>query len=161
MDFNQFYATFLKANLARCNGPFQCANKPNLYWAAAIAEEAGEVAGVIKKLDRGMTIRDFEKTKNKILSEMGKPHFSLPEDLSDIKITSAKYEPSPEDDARATTFIHSYWLYTKKKDLKDELADVFIYLHLAAQKNNIDLLSAVKDKFNQVSKEMGCPEFII
>lgn len=41
--------------------------------------------------------------------------------------------------------------------LREELADVFIYLDLLAQSQGIDLASAVREKFNATSRKIGCP----
>ncbi|WP_052640205.1 MazG nucleotide pyrophosphohydrolase domain-containing protein [Zavarzinella formosa] len=44
-----------------------------------------------------------------------------------------------------------------RANLKDELADVFIYLDLLAQSQGISLEQAVRDKFNATSRRIGCP----
>jgi hypothetical protein len=41
--------------------------------------------------------------------------------------------------------------------LRDEIADVFIYLDLLAQSQGICLEDAVRDKFNRTSRKLGCP----
>lgn len=41
--------------------------------------------------------------------------------------------------------------------LKNEIADVFIYLDLMAQSQGINLEEAVRDAFNAKSRELGCP----
>ena len=41
---------------------------------------------------------------------------------------------------------------------KKEIADVYIYLDLLAQAMNVDLSSAVREKFNEVSDRNGFPE---
>lgn len=40
--------------------------------------------------------------------------------------------------------------------LKDEVADVFIYLDLLAQSQGFSLEEAVRDKFNRTSRKIGC-----
>ncbi len=40
--------------------------------------------------------------------------------------------------------------------LKDEIADVFIYLDLLAQSQGFDLEAAVRRKFNRTSQKLGC-----
>lgn len=40
--------------------------------------------------------------------------------------------------------------------LADELADVFIYLDLLAQRAGVKLQDAVRDKFNRTSAKIGC-----
>lgn len=42
--------------------------------------------------------------------------------------------------------------------LRDEVADVYLYLDLFATRMHIDLGLAVRDKFNNVSERMGFPE---
>lgn len=41
--------------------------------------------------------------------------------------------------------------------LREEIADVFIYLDLLAQSQGFDLESAVREKFNKTSQKLGCP----
>ena len=48
--------------------------------------------------------------------------------------------------------------YELQADLQEEIADVYLYLDLLAQAAGIDLASAVKAKFNQVSVRMNFPE---
>jgi NTP pyrophosphatase (non-canonical NTP hydrolase) len=43
-----------------------------------------------------------------------------------------------------------------KKGLKEEIADVFIYLDLVAQSQGLDLETIVCDKFNKTSDKLGC-----
>lgn len=159
MDKKQFQAV----NLHRSDTVFNCAGKSNLYWAVAIAEEAGEVAGVIKKSDRGMNEREFNKTRERLLrdlqgiSMMDAP-IPLVEDLSINQIKSAKFLPRPEEPTKATHFIIDYWKAAERAKLSSELADLYIYMDILCQKNGINLEEAVKSKFNQVSLEMGYPE---
>jgi NTP pyrophosphatase (non-canonical NTP hydrolase) len=40
--------------------------------------------------------------------------------------------------------------------LREEVADVFIYLDLLAQSQGFDLETAVREKFNKTSKKIGC-----
>ena len=49
IEINEFSAI----NMARCIGPFNCGEKDNLYWITAMAEELGEIAGAVKKLESG------------------------------------------------------------------------------------------------------------
>ena len=44
-----------------------------------------------------------------------------------------------------------------RQQLKDELADVYIYLDLLAQSEDIDLEDAVVSKFNRTSEKIGYP----
>lgn len=45
-----------------------------------------------------------------------------------------------------------------RKELIKEIADVYLYLDLLAQSEDIDLFQAVKSKFNEVSIKHGFPE---
>lgn len=45
-----------------------------------------------------------------------------------------------------------------KKDMADEIADVFIYLQILSEREGIDLYTAIKAKFNAVSEKHGFPE---
>lgn len=45
-------------------------------------------------------------------------------------------------------------------DVRNEIADVFIYLDLLAARLNIDLRDAIIDKFNEVSRKRGAPYFL-
>lgn len=48
----------------------------------------------------------------------------------------------------------------EKKMVADELADIFCYLDLLAQAAGVDLASAVKSKFNEVSVRNGFEEML-
>ena len=135
IEINEFSAI----NMARCIGPFNCGEKDNLYWITAMAEELGEIAGAVKKLERGFNEREFLKLKSKYDS-----------------FTKSQNVPEP-------MYIDylKYWENDRKKAMASEAADLFTYLNLFCQKNDIDLFKAVREKFNQVSVEMGCPEFKI
>lgn len=127
------FVRFSQANWRRCRDAFKCADKPNLYWATALAEEVGEVAGIIKKLDRGFTERDRVKQEKAYL---GYTQAIDPHDESLL---------SPEE----------FWFANKKQSLSKEMADVFSYLDLMATANGIDLPEAIINKFNEVSKAMN------
>lgn len=129
---------FSQINKARCEGPFNCGDKGNLYWATALAEETGEIAGVIKKMDRGFNAREYEKMKREWL----------------------KTNTNPEDLPSMAEF-KAAWVIKMTQALANEIADVFIYLELFAQRNGINIFEAVTEKFNQVSNEMKCPQFKI
>ncbi len=47
-----------------------------------------------------------------------------------------------------------------KKQIADELADIFTYLDLLAESLGVDLGAAVVEKFNEVSKRVGFPDRI-
>jgi NTP pyrophosphatase (non-canonical NTP hydrolase) len=40
--------------------------------------------------------------------------------------------------------------------LREEVADVFIYLDLLAQSQGFSLADAVREKFNKTSRKLGC-----
>lgn len=44
-----------------------------------------------------------------------------------------------------------------RAQLRDEIADVFIYLDLLAQSQGFSLADAVREKFNRTSAKMNCP----
>lgn len=127
---------FERVNLQRCDGPFNCGTKTNLYWGVALAEEVGELAGAIKKLDRGFNKRE--------LAKMRKKYDGKPEDM-----------PTDEEFQRA-------WYFDKMKSIGHEAADIFICLNLLCQKNKLNLSTMVVQKFNLVSKEMELgPEYFL
>ena len=144
-------AEFSYTNLIRCNDPaaFNCGQKGNLYFAVALAEEVGEIAGIIKKLERGFNKREFKKILPKFVKEYNK---------TSTEITEAELEYSNIVHRHP---VHQFWLKEKKEALAKEIADVFTYLDLLASKNDINLWQAAQDKFNSVSKEMGCPQYKI
>jgi NTP pyrophosphatase (non-canonical NTP hydrolase) len=41
--------------------------------------------------------------------------------------------------------------------LRKEIADVFVYLDLLAQSQGFTLEAAVREKFNETSRKLGCP----
>lgn len=45
-----------------------------------------------------------------------------------------------------------------RTQLKNEIADVYLYLDLICAREGIDLAEAVRDKFNEVSERIGAPE---
>jgi NTP pyrophosphatase (non-canonical NTP hydrolase) len=48
-----------------------------------------------------------------------------------------------------------------KKELAEEIADVFCYLQLIAAKENIEMYPAIAAKFNKVSARYGFPEQLL
>lgn len=146
---------FSSLNLARCNDPkvFNCMNQPKLYFSTALAEEVGEVAGVIKKMARGFNQREFLKLKAKIIKK--------PKDFKD----NPKYfipVDNPEDLDYGNEIhieaLYHIWAVEMGKKLSEECADVFTYLDLLCSQNGINLWEAVARKFNQVSEQMGCSD---
>jgi len=122
---------FQKISLERCNGPFNCADQPLLYWSTAIAEEAGEIAGVAKKMARGFNKRELLKMRKK------------------------------HGEEKTDTELEQMWFVEKKEQLAEEAADLFTYIDLLAQKSGFDLWAAVTSKFNRVSEEMQCTEYML
>lgn len=119
---------FSKTAIDRSDNLFGAALKPNTYFTTGLAEEVGEVCGIAKKLERGFTNRDFVRIQAKLAAS-----------------------DQPEVDEAAAFDI---WLAKQKDNLGSELADVFIYLTILAQKNHINFLDAVELKFNSVTKQM-------
>lgn len=117
--------------------------KPDTYFTTLLGEECGEVCGAVKKSERPFTQRDADKLADKLNCD---PHTSRvwnsqePEDFYDLmEKHKQKYE----------------------KAIADEIADSVIALALIAGKHNINIESAIRSKFNQVSDEMDCPQFKI
>ncbi len=130
---------FSEVNLSRCNSPegFNMIEKDILYFSVAIAEECGEFAGVIKKLDRGFNNREHLK--------MQKEWKNLMQD-------------KPEEIMPTYEEFEFHWVRKMRKKAADELADIFTYVDLTAGRLGLDLNKAVMEKFNKVSEEMKFPE---
>lgn len=140
---NYSLATFSELNEQRANRLFKVGDKGNLYWATALAEEVGEIAGAIKKLERGFNRREFKKMQDKMIKKLKMP----------INIVSILDFDIPEDFFK----VQEFWVKEKKKDIGKEIADVLTYLDLLATKNGINMWEELKEKFNEVSDEMECP----
>lgn len=125
--------SFSKTNWARNEALFNGATLEDIYFTTAIAEEVGEVCGVIKKLKRGFNERELLKTRNKFLRE--NPGIQ------------AEHMPGAD-------YFRTEWYKNQTQKLAGEVADVFVYLNLLAYKNGINLMQAVEEKFNQVTLEM-------
>lgn len=126
-NFNDFQ----KINWERCIALFKAEDKPNLYWVTALAEELGEIAGPIKKLERGFNPSELKKMKE------------------NWKKFTPSEEPIPTDEE-----FKQLWLTKLEKKLGDELADLVTYATLCASANNINLWDAIKNKFNLITTEM-------
>lgn len=124
---------FSKSNWDRNEALFNGATLEDIYFTTAIAEEVGEVCGVIKKLKRGFNERELLKARNEY----------------------KKYNPQaiPESIPGADV-LREKWYKDQTQKLALEVADVFIYLNLLAYKNGINLMAAVEEKFNKVTLEM-------
>lgn len=124
---------FSKVNWDRNEALFNGATLEDIYFTTAIAEEVGEVCGIIKKLKRGFNERELLKCRNKYLA--------LNPGIKSQDIPGADY-------------FRSEWYKNQSHNLAGEVADVFVYLNLLAYKNGINLMAAVEEKFNQVTLEM-------
>lgn len=142
MDFKKFSAI----NWARCidSEGFNMYPEP-LYLIAGITEELGEVAGIIKKLQRGFNKREQKKTLKKFIANWEKDNPGHP-------------PPSDEIDPMV---LEGYWYKGLKAKLSKEVADVFTYLDLFSTRMNLNFPLAVAHKFNEVSEDMECPKFKI
>jgi len=144
---------FSEKNILRCNDEngFNCGNKPPLYFTTAMAEEVGEVCGVVKKLDRGFNRREFKKTKAKLI-EMNRPKAMTTEHT-----TFTEIEALDENHAEHWAYVKEIWENWKKRQLAEEMADLYTYMDLMATKHGINMWEALRTKFNKVSGEMGVP----
>ena len=138
---------FSEINIQRCDDPtaFNCGKQPMTYFSTALAEEVGEVAGIIKKLARGFNSREFFKLKEKIIASPQK--YGFPN-----RVEAEALDVGSTDDVNKLRDIWADGMWGK---LAEECADVFTYLDLICSRNDIDLMEAVRNKFNKVSKEMG------
>lgn len=112
----------------------------NLYMVNTISQEAGELGAVITKLKRGFNQREYKK----MIKRMPKhAQVSMSENLE---------TPTYEE-------CEKLWLRTMQKKLKDEASDLFGYFDLFLTNNNIPIRHVFADKFNEVSRDMECPQF--
>jgi NTP pyrophosphatase (non-canonical NTP hydrolase) len=130
---------FSEINWARNVNVFKQGEEDNTYWATALAEEVGELAGAIKKSRRGFNDRELKK----MVGVWEKDHVPGADDMPD------------NDD------FYIEWKKKMKEKASDEAADIFIYLELFCTKNRINLWESIRNKFNRVSDEMGAPEYKI
>lgn len=141
---------FSELNLRRCDDPnaFNCQDKSNLYWVTALTEELGEVAGVVKKIQRGFNKRELLKMQNAWAKNQ-----PVKKELQMMMPEIEAQDSMPSDQE-----FQIEWHKKMKKKLTEELADINTYLDLMASKNEIDLEDATIRKFNKVSIEMGLDE---
>lgn len=99
-------------------------------WFTALAGEAGELADAFSAL-------------------------ALTKSVSIMGDTIKKLNRHRDGLAGGATFRSEAEL---KQDLMREIADVYLYLDLFAQRMDIDLEEAIQIKFNEVSKKYGFPE---
>lgn len=122
---------------------FKQGDAKNEYWITAMTEELGEIAGAVKKFERGFNEREHLKM------------------IRDWKSNLEMYDDFDPDSQPTVEEFYEVWAKKQKDNLAKEAADIFIYLDLFCTKNNINLWEAIKSKFNQVSDEMNCPDFKI
>lgn len=137
-----------KLMVMRNNDPqgFNCEKKDHTFFISAMVEELGEMAGAIKKLERGFNIRE----KNKLVKK-----------LKDI--WEEKYPGQSENYSQATDAeLELMWVKTKLKDYLTESSDLFLYMILLNERvqrsqglHITDFFTLVQEKFNKVSKELN------
>jgi NTP pyrophosphatase (non-canonical NTP hydrolase) len=110
----------------------------NLYMMLALSSEVGEMSGIIQKLKRGFNLREYSK----FLAKRYKPADTL------------QSQPTYEEAQRL-------WEADLKVKFRKEAADVLTYLDLICSRNQIDIRRAFVAKFEEVSEQMGCPQFKI
>lgn len=139
LTFTQYSAT----NWQRCISPdgFNMNPEP-LYLIACITQELGEVAAIITKLQRGFTKREQKKAKKAFIKECAPENAPLE---SEIDMEMLKF----------------WWEKKLRAKLGPEVGDVFGYLDLFATRMNLSIPIVAANKFNEVSKEMECPQFHI
>lgn len=142
---------FTTANWQRNVQVFKQETASNVYWATAMAEEVGEVAGIVKKLYRGFNIREFKKLSTKLkqtpISILEKLYPNLIKDIHNL------------DYILHGRIMEQIWTETLRSKLAKELADVVTYADLMATRNQVSLGEAMVEKFNEVSDEMESPQF--
>ena len=124
---------FMEVNWKRNIEVFKTPDKTNLYWITALVEELGEIAGPVKKLERGFNPRELLKMQRNWNKVFGADDSAVPP--SDIE-------------------FEAMWEDKHKKALAGEMAGLFIYLALMAKANDINLWEAVIHEFNLVTQEM-------
>jgi NTP pyrophosphatase (non-canonical NTP hydrolase) len=135
---------FSEINWARCISEkgFNDPSPDPVYLALCICEEAGEVAGAVKKLKRGFNKREQAKAKRAFIKECGPENAPLEDE---IDLDQLKY----------------WWEKKVRAKIGKEIADLFTYMDLFATRQNIDIPVVVVNKFNEVNQEMECTEFNI
>lgn len=132
---------FSQINWARCIDKDGFNTYPEaLYLVAGMAQELGEIAAIITKLQRGFNKREQAKAKKAFIKE-------------------CTPENAPLEDEIDMGMLEAWWEKKLRAKLAPEVADLFTYLDLFATRQNIVLPVAAANKFNQVSAEMQCPQF--
>lgn len=115
-------------------------------WITATTGELGEAANIAKKLNR---IRDGIPG-NPQVRICPKCQTTWRHDFIKVQKCSCGQElgdVTPTADPRIEAELRSA--------LREEIADVFIYLDLLAQSQGFNLEAAVRDKFNKTSQKIG------
>lgn len=142
---------FSTVNRMRCESPtgfnHTLASWSLSDWLTATMGELGEAANIAKKLNR---VRDGIPGNRAVRvcpacgtswrhDHVRVSKCSCGRDLDGIAPTP---DPAVEAELRAA--------------FRTEVADVFIYLDLMAQSQGFDLETAVREKFNETSRKLGC-----
>jgi NTP pyrophosphatase (non-canonical NTP hydrolase) len=141
------FEKFSRVNWARCVSP-QGFNEPSpdpMYLLTGITEELGEICGIIKKLQRGFNKREQKKTLKKFIQQWEN-------DIPGHRPPSHEIDP---------IVLEGFWYKSLKAKLGPEVADVFGYLDLFAQRMNINIPIALMNKFNEVNGDMECTQYNI
>lgn len=123
------------------------------YLILGMMEELGEISGVLKKIKRPFNKRDFDKVIQKQIqiSQI----IDGPESEGDAQVFRELKWENPSDQQ----IVKTLYLNQLYESLNSECADLFCYLDLFCCNSNIDIALAVTEKFNQVSEQLGCPQF--
>lgn len=141
-------------NINRCQNPqgfnllLDGSLEKSNFLMVAMLEELGEIAGVLKRKVRGFNERDFNKTIKELLKEGN----------GDGAVEWDKLRWEKQEDVN---FVRTIFQSKLNENLSVECADLLGYFDLFLANEGIDLDLAVKNKFNQVSEEMGCSQFKI
>ena len=139
--------SLVNADRAFSTDGFNIPQPHDLYLAVAICEEAGEVAGVIKKLRRGFNGREAKKMLKIFRKEWEETCQKHGEDMGDVQYPSWNMQQ-----------LEARWNLMMRQKLASELADLYTYMDLMVTSANINLPQAIIEKFNLVNTEMGFDE---
>lgn len=133
---------FSALNWARCIHPDGFNDIPeSTYLITCLTEELGEVAKIVKKLKRGFNKREQKKAVKQFIKECAPENAPLADEIN-------------------VEELEHWWRKKLRAQLGKEVADLFTYLDLFATRHNIDIPTVVTHKFNEVSKEMECNQFV-
>jgi CYTH domain-containing protein len=107
-----------------------------------MTQELGEISAIITKLQRGFNKREQLKAKKAFIKECSP-------------------ENAPLEDEIDMGMLEAWWEKKLRAKLAPEIADLFTYLDLFATRQNVVLPVAIANKFNEISKQMECPQFEI